>query len=122
MRRDERIGGMTGIGGMSGMDRKRAGSSVGGAVVIAVHVQPRAARTEVVGMHGDAVKIRLKAPPVDGAANDELIRYVAARLGLRRQDVTIVGGATGRAKRVRVDGTTLTAEQVVRRLCGGEAP
>ena len=101
------------------MDRKRAGSSADGSVVIAVHVQPRAARTEVVGMHGDAVKVRLKAPPVDGAANDELIRCVAARLGVRRQDVSIVGGATGRAKRVRVGGTSLSAEQVVRRLCGG---
>lgn len=96
--------------------------STGRAVVIAVHVQPRAARTEVVGMHGDAVKIRLKAPPVDGAANDELLRFLAARLGVRRQEVEIVGGAAARGKRVRVGGTTLSAEQVVQRLCGGPAP
>jgi len=73
-------------------------------------------------MHGDAVKIRLKAPPVDGAANDELLRFLAARLGVRRQEVEIVGGAAARGKRVRVGGTTLSVEQVVQRLCGGPAP
>jgi uncharacterized protein len=72
-------------------------------------------------MHGDAVKIRLKAPPVDGAANDELVRFVATRLGLRRRDVEIVAGAAARSKRVRVIGTALSEEDVVRRLCGGDA-
>jgi hypothetical protein len=73
-------------------------------------------------MHGGAVKIRLKAPPVDGAANDELVRFLAARLGVRRQDVEIVGGTTARAKRVRVSGTTSSEQEVVRRLCGGASP
>ena len=94
---------------------------VSGSVIFAVRVQPRAARNEVVGMHGGAVKIRLKAPPVDGAANDELVRFVAARLGVHRQEVEIVAGVTARAKRVRVSGTGLSEEQVVRRLCGGPA-
>jgi len=89
-------------------------------VIIAIHVQPRAARTEVVGMYGDAVKIRLKAPPVDGAANDELLRFLATRLGVRRQDFEIVGGATGRGKRVRVSGTALSEEDVVRRILGSD--
>jgi hypothetical protein len=96
--------------------------SIRRSVVIAVHVQPRAARTEVVGMHGDAVKIRLKAPPVDGAANDELLRFMATRLGVRRQDLEIVSGATARGKRVRVNGAALSAEDAVLRLRGGEAP
>ena len=91
----------------------------GSTIVLAVHVQPRAARTEVVGMHGGAVKIRLQAPPVDGAANDELVRFLAARLGVHRQDVEIVGGATARAKRVRVSGTASSEQDLVRRLCGG---
>jgi uncharacterized protein (TIGR00251 family) len=95
--------------------------SVDPSVVIAIHVQPRAARTEVVGMHGDAVKIRIKAPPVDGAANDELVRLVATRLGVRRRDVEIVGGATARAKRVLVR-TTLDEAAVVHRLCAGHPP
>lgn len=73
-------------------------------------------------MHGDAVKIRLKAPPVDGAANDELVRFLATRLGLRRRDVEIVAGTAARSKRVRLIGTTLREEDVVRRLCGGAAP
>jgi len=86
--------------------------------VIAVHVQPRAARTEVVGMHGEALKIRLKAPPVDGAANDELIRFLAARLDVARHDIEITGGAAARTKRVRITGTRLTGEEIVRRLRG----
>jgi len=70
---------------------------------VAVHVVPRARRTEVVGRHGDAIKIRLAAPPVDGAANAELIRFVAARVGVPRGAVTITHGATGRRKTVAVE-------------------
>jgi uncharacterized protein len=80
--------------------------------LLAIHVQPRARRTEVVGRHGDAIKIRLKAPPVDGAANDELVRFLAERLGVPRAAVTIVSGQTGRAKRIAVAGMDLdTARQ-----------
>jgi uncharacterized protein len=76
-------------------------------IAIPIHVQPRAATSEVVGWHGDAVKIRLKAPPVDGAANAELLRFLAARLGVPRAAVTIVAGATSRRKRVAVEGVPL---------------
>jgi uncharacterized protein (TIGR00251 family) len=76
----------------------------GDGVLLRVHVQPRAARTEVVGRHGDAIKIRLRAPPVDGAANEELLRFVAERLGLPRNAVTLARGATARAKTVAVSG------------------
>ena len=85
-----------------------------GAALLAIHVQPRARRTEVVGLHGDAVKVRLAAPPVDGAANDELVRFLAERLGVARAAVEIVGGATGRRKMVRVAG--IDAERVKARL------
>ena len=74
-----------------------------------VQVQPRSPRTAVVGLQGDAIKIRLAAPPVDGAANVELVRFVAERLGVRRSDVTIVRGVTGRRKVVRVAGMTAAA-------------
>lgn len=84
---------------------------------ILIHVQPRASRTELVGPHGDAIKIRLRAPPVGGAANDELIGFLAKRLGVRRKDVRIVGGATQRRKRVTVDG--LSTEDVMTRLTPG---
>lgn len=73
-----------------------------GGVFVRVHVQPRASRSEVVGLHGDALKVRLRAPPVDGAANDELLRFMAESLGIRRENVTLVSGATSRAKRLFV--------------------
>ena len=69
-----------------------------------IHVQPRAKQTEVVGWHGDAIKIRVAAPPVDGAANDALVRFLAELLGVPRTAVTVVGGATGRRKRVAIEG------------------
>jgi uncharacterized protein (TIGR00251 family) len=84
---------------------------------VAVHVQPRARRTEAAGMHGDAVKVRLAAPPVDGAANEELIRFVAERLGVPRSTVRIAAGAASRRKVVEVDGAS--AETVRTALLAG---
>lgn len=72
--------------------------------MLLVHVQPRAPRTEVVGRHGDAIKIRLRAPPVDGAANEELLRFLAERLGVARAALRLVAGESGRRKRVAVVG------------------
>lgn len=77
--------------------------------VLKIHVQPRARTTEVVGWHGDAVKIRLKAPPVDGAANEALCRFLADRLDVPRSAVTLLAGATGRAKRVALEGVSREA-------------
>ncbi len=76
---------------------------------LAVHVVPRARRTEVAGRHGDAIKIRVAAPPVDGAANAELIRFVADQVGVARAEVTIASGATGRRKTIAVQGMTAAA-------------
>ena len=75
-----------------------------GGVDLSLHVQPRAGRTEVVGPHGDALKIRLAAPPVDGEANAELIRFLAKTFGVPNSAVSIESGATGKRKRVRVMG------------------
>jgi len=75
---------------------------------IAFHVQPRAKRTEVMGWHDHAIKIRLRAPPVDGAANKELIRFIAERLGVQRSAVHIVSGQTSRRKRLLLDNTSKT--------------
>lgn len=74
--------------------------------VLQIHVQPRASRTEVVGWHGDAIKIRVKAPPVDGAANDELVRFLAKKLSVPCGHVAIESGARSRLKRVVVTGLT----------------
>ena len=73
---------------------------------ITLHIQPRASRSEVVGEFGDAIKVRVNAPPVDGAANEELVRFVAQRLGVRRADVTLVSGHSGRRKRLSINGLT----------------
>ena len=85
----------------------------GSLVRVAVHVQPRAARSEIVGQHGAALKVRLQAPPVDGAANDALVRLLADALGVSQRSVRVVAGATSRAKTVEIDGTT---ERAVRAL------
>ena len=73
---------------------------------IVFHVQPRAKKTELVGWHGDAIKVRLKAPPVDGAANEELVRFVTERLGVPRSAVRIVSGRTSRRKRLSLEATS----------------
>ena len=73
---------------------------------INVYVQPRASKTAVVGMHDGCVRIRLAAPPVDGAANAALIEFVADRLGVAKSRVRITAGLTSRRKTVEVDGVT----------------
>ena len=85
----------------------------GTVVRVAVHVQPRASRSEIIGVHGAALKVRLQAPPVDGAANEALVRLLADSLGVPHRSVRVVAGATSRAKTVEVDGTT---EDAVRAL------
>ena len=79
----------------------------GDALVIDVQVQPGAARDEIVGLHGDRIKIRIAAPPVDGRANDHLIGFLAECCGTRRAAVTILRGLTGRAKTVRIVAPTV---------------
>jgi uncharacterized protein (TIGR00251 family) len=88
----------------------------GTAVRVSVHVQPRASRNEIVGVHGAALKVRLQAPPVEGAANDALIALLAERLGVARSAVRVIGGTTSRAKTVEIDDTT---EGAVRALAAG---
>ncbi len=58
----------------------------------------------MVGWHGDAIKIRVAAPPVDGAANEALVLFLAEQIGVARAAVTVVGGATARRKRVAIEG------------------
>ena len=82
--------------------------------VLTVHIQPKASTTECVGFHGDAIKIRVAAPPVDGAANDELIRFLARQLSIPATSAQIQSGASGRHKRVLVKGAT--AQLVLARL------
>lgn len=74
----------------------------GDGVTLALHIQPGAKKTEVVGRHGDALKIRLAAPPVDGKANTVLLAFLAEKLGVGRTAVELVSGQSSRAKRVRI--------------------
>lgn len=71
-------------------------------VAIHVHAQPGAKRTEVAGLHGDCLKLRLGAPPVEGKANACLIDYLARRLHVKRSLVSIIRGASARRKTVFV--------------------
>lgn len=82
--------------------------SDGDGVILDLHIQPGAKQTEVVGRHGDALKIRLAAPPVDGKANDALVAFLAKKLGAGRTAVEVISGQTSRAKRVRVAGIAPT--------------
>ena len=84
----------------------------GGRIRFTVRVQPRASRTEIVGAHGDALKVRLSSPPVDGAANEELVAMLAKALGVGRGAIAIVTGTSARSKVVEVEG--VDAERVRR--------
>jgi uncharacterized protein len=76
----------------------------GSAITFAVRVVPRASRSEVAGEHDGALRVRLAAPPVAGAANEELRRTLARVLGVPARNVEIVSGQTSKTKRVRVNG------------------
>lgn len=91
--------------------------AVDGGVEIPVRAAPRAGRTGLAGVHGDEVRIRLAAPPVDGAANDELCAFLARLLGVAPSDARVVRGASARSKIVRVLG--VTAAEAAGALRGG---
>ena len=82
---------------------------------LSVHIQPGASKSEVAGLHGDAIKIRIHARPVEGAANAALTEFLATCLGVPRKAVRIVRGEKSRQKSVWV---AMQAEQVERRLMG----
>ena len=71
---------------------------------LAVHVQPRASRSAIVGEHGGALKVRLAAPPVDNAANEALVAFIAGVLDVPRRQVRLVSGASSRRKLLEIDG------------------
>ena len=83
-------------------------------VVLKVQVQPRASRDEVVGLHGEALKIRIAAPPVAGAANKHLLKFLAKKLKITRSQMNITSGTAARAKSISIGG--VSAAEVRRRL------
>jgi len=84
-------------------------SPLPGGVRLAVQIQPNAKKTEVVGMLDDALKIKLAAQPIEGKANEALVKYLAATLGVSRSAVTLTHGQTNKKKLLQVDGVTLEA-------------
>lgn len=85
-----------------------------GAVRFEVRAKPRARKSRVVGGRGDAVEVALAAPPVDGAANEELVRTLADALGVAKRQIALVRGESSRQKLVEVAG--LSVEEVRARL------
>jgi len=80
----------------------------------AVRVHPRARKDAITGQVGDALKLALTAPPVEGKANEACVRFLAEYLGVPRSSITIVAGESGRQKVIRIGG--MTAEELGRRL------
>ena len=85
-----------------------------GGAILTIQVQPKASKSECVGLHGDALKIRVAAPPVDGKANEALLTFLAKCLKVAPSTLAIHSGAGGRHKRVLC--TTLAAAEVLARL------
>jgi uncharacterized protein len=79
-------------------------SQTDGSVILTLHIQPGAKKTELAGLHGEALKIRLAAPPVDGKANAALLAFLAKQAGIPKAAVELLSGDTSRSKRVRLSG------------------
>ncbi len=75
-----------------------------GRITLTLHIQPGAKKTEFAGRHGDALKIRLAAPPVDGKANEALVKFIAATLHLPKSSVMLKSGQTSRRKVLEISG------------------
>jgi uncharacterized protein (TIGR00251 family) len=86
--------------------------------ILQVRVQPRASKNALIGWQAGALKVRLTAPPVEGAANAALVTFLAEQLQVRRSEIELLSGDTGRNKRLAI--TSLTVEELDARLarCG----
>ena len=73
-------------------------------MILDLYVQPGAKRSEFAGQHGERIKLRLSAPPVEGKANAALIEFLAEYFDVPRRNVTIVSGSKSRSKRVAIEG------------------
>ena len=75
-----------------------------GNLIFSVRVVPRASKSEIVGEHDGALKIKIASPPIDGAANAELIKVMAKRFNVSKSAVEIIGGQTSRTKQIKING------------------
>lgn len=81
-------------------------------MLLAIHAQPGASRSEFAGLHGDALKVRIQAPAVDGKANDAMQRFLADAFGVSKAQVLMVSGASSRQKRWRIVNVLQIPEQL----------
>ena len=89
-----------------------------GTILLAVHAQPGAKRTEVSGLHGDALKVRVAAPALKDRANEALVEFLAKRFGVAKRDVTLVSGAKSREKRFEIRGSVVGPEGLAEEKSG----
>jgi uncharacterized protein (TIGR00251 family) len=91
-------------------------------VVLSVRVIPRASRTQICGLQNDALKIKLQAPPVDGKANKQLVKFLSKKLGVSGSAISVIGGETSHCKRVLVrDGSVETISECLLPQEGAES-
>jgi len=74
--------------------------TAGGELILHVHIQPKATKSKIVGIYDNCLKIAIKAPPVDGKANSELLRFLASLCGLRKNQLEIKSGTASRRKQI----------------------
>ncbi len=79
------------------------------AITFRVRVVPRASRSEIVGEHDGALRVRIAATPVEGAANDELLRLLASQFKIPRSAISIVSGHSGKLKKISLSGVSSSA-------------
>ena len=87
----------------------------GDVLTLILHVQPGAKQTSVAGLHGEALKIRLAAPPIEGRANDALLKFIAEYFEVPLRNVALKQGGQSRHKRVTVSGSKVSAERLLQR-------
>ena len=93
-----------------------------GQLIFSVRVVPRASRTEILGEHDGALRVRLAAPPVDGAANEALVRILAQAFNTPRDAISIVAGKSSKLKRVGVRGVSSDALLALAEPSGSNGP
>ncbi|OIR19233.1 hypothetical protein GALL_01120 [mine drainage metagenome] len=85
----------------------------GGVLTLTLHIQPGARRTDVAGLHGEALKIRLAAPPIEGRANEALLKFIAESFGVPLRQVELRQGGQSRHKVVAITGSTVDPESLL---------
>lgn len=88
----------------------------GDVLTLTLHIQPGAKRSEIAGLHGDALKIRLAAPPIEGRANEALLRFIAECFDVPLRNVELKQGGQSRHKRIAVQGSTVDPQRLLEKV------